>query len=175
MPTLSIEALRSFALERHATQKYGVLPYAHHLDQVAAVARTAQLGPVYVRAAYGHDLLEDTQTTMLELLEHFGEAEAALIYSVTGQGPNREARRLDTIERLNQHPPGINLKMADRACNLAHSLEEENHKLVAMYLSEEPAYAALFAQGKDSLQRELASLYKRAAQCSANRRPTYAL
>lgn len=167
---LPLVELRSFAVERHAGQLYGELPYVVHLDEVFELVLRFGLGPLYERAAFGHDLLDDTHTTSADLVERFGSAESDLIYSVSGTGHNRTARRNDTIARLWRHPAGINLKLADRCANLANSLKTGKLALVKMYLSERPYYAPLFAQGHPLLQAELNTLYTQAEQVQGRRR-----
>lgn len=165
MTTLSIEQLRQFALERHFDQFYGDEPYVVHLDDVAAVARQHGLGEAYVRAAYGHDLLDDTGTTVSELRELFGETEAALIYAVSGPGDTRSERRRVAIERLTSHPDAVDLKVADTLSNLRSAVAGGKAKLVQMYLREAPENERLFATAKPSLLAEMLRVYAEARAC----------
>lgn len=166
MPTLSTEQLRQFVSERHSGQSYGDEPYIVHLDDVAAIARQNGLGEAYVRAAYGHDLLEDdTGTTVSELRELFGEVEADLIYAVSGPGANRSERRRVAIERLTSHPAAVDLKVADRLSNLRSAIAGGRAKIMQMYLREAPAYERLFATAKPSLLAELLRVYAEARAC----------
>lgn len=155
----TLEDLRTFAAERHGDQRYGDLPYVVHLDDVEARARHHGLSEVYRRAAYGHDLLDDTNTSMGDLLATFGTAESALILSVSGVGKTRAERRADTLRRLTEFPRGIDLKGVDRLSNLSQAIADRNLKLVKMYLGEESAYAPFFAKATPSIQAELADLY----------------
>lgn len=156
---LSLLQLREFAVERHGGQLYGDRPYVVHLDAVAALTMKHKLGVVYDRAAYGHDLLEDTPTTQQELVQYFGPHEAALIAAVSGYGANRRERRQDTLRKLSAMPSAINLKMADRIANLTQALADQNWSLASMYYSERHQYSALFLIGLPSLQTELKHLY----------------
>lgn len=165
MPTLSTEQLRQFALERHFGQPYGDEPYVVHLDDVAAVARQHGLGEAYVRAAYGHDLLDDTDTTASELRELFGETESDLIYAVSGPGATRSERRRVSIERLTRHPAAVDLKVADRLSNVRSAIAGGRSKIMQMYLREDPAYERLFAMAKPSLLAELLRVYEEARAC----------
>lgn len=156
--------LRAFAMRQHAGQLYGSQPYVVHLDEVFEIVVRHGLGAPYERAAFGHDLLDDTQTTPADLVKRFGRQESDLIYSVSGAGHNRVARREDTLERLRRYPLGVNLKMADRYANLARSLLDEDRQRVKMYLGERSAFEPLFMQGCPSLFADLQQLYARAEQ-----------
>lgn len=158
----TLKGLRQFAIERHAGQLYGQHDYVHHLDAVYAAARRHGLGEPYERAAYGHDLLEDTATTLQEVKTEFGELEGDLVYSVSGLGATRAARRAGTLRRLAAFPMGIDLKGVDRIANLSASLDGMNLRLVKMYLDEKDDFAPVFAQASASVQSELAGLYARA-------------
>lgn len=155
----TLEDLRTFAAERHGDQRYGDQPYVVHLDDVEARARHHGLSEVYRRAAYGHDLLDDTATSVGELLKAFGTEESALILAVSGVGKTRAARRADTLRRLTEFPGGIDLKGVDRLSNLSRAIADRNLKLVKMYLDEESAYAPFFAKATPSIQTELVDLY----------------
>jgi hypothetical protein len=159
---LSLPELRSFAMDRHSAQLYGGANYVTHLDAVFDVVRRHGLPGVYERAAYGHDLLDDTLTTKVEVVHLFGWEESELIYSVSGPGANRPARRVATLRRLEAYPPGVDLKVPDRIANLTAALRNRHLRLVLMYLEEEAAYAPYFAQAKQSLQDELETLYTQA-------------
>lgn len=157
----TLEELRALADERHGDQLYGTHRYVVHLDDVLSVVRQHQLGDAYERAVYGHDLLDDTPTTLQEVVEDFGPTEGDLIYSVSGSGPNRAARREETKRRLQAYPAGIELKGADRISNLRAALSDDNVGLIKMYLGEESEFAPLFALAKPSIQAELQALYDR--------------
>lgn len=156
---LSLQELRAFAIERHGAQLYGREPYVVHLDDVHAAAQRHGLGMAYQRAAYGHDLLDDTETSLAEVIDRFGPEEGGLIYAVSGAGANRAARRSETLRRLAALPAGVDLKGVDRIANLAAALRDNNGHLVRMYLREQAAYAPLFEQATQSAQAEIMDLY----------------
>ena len=160
----TLEGLRALAIERHGTQLYGAEPYITHLDEVLAVVRRHGLGVEYERAAYGHDLLDDTSTTLDEVIASFGPIEAALIYSVSSPGATRMIRRTETLRRLRAHHAGIALKGADRIANLTACLRADNVPLLKMYVGEEMEFASLFAYAPATIQSELSDLYARARE-----------
>lgn len=163
MHRLSLPELRVFAMSRHVNL-YGRHPYVFHLDAVVDCARRHGLGELYERAAFGHDLLDDTDTSLPDLVDAFGVQEAALIYSVSAHGHNRAARRDETISRLWAHPAGIDLKGIDRSTNIAQAIADRNRPLIKMYLGEHSAFAPLFARCTPSLQQELDARYALGAQ-----------
>lgn len=154
--------LRAYASARHGGQLYGDLPYVAHLDDVFEIADRHGLEPAVKRAAYGHDLLDDTDATIDDLRREFGHVEADIIYSVSGVGKNRAARRAETIRRLGAYQRGIELKACDRIANIRSCIKQKNLRLLKMYLAEKGDYAAVFARAKDSLQQELAAAYAEA-------------
>lgn len=167
---LPIPELRAFAADRHGLQLYGGKPYVVHLDAVFDIARRYNLGTAYERAAFGHDLLDDTDTKQADLEGTFGVPETALIYSVSGSGSNRAARRQNTIARLWCHLPGVNLKLPDRYANVENSVKTNNIAMLKMYLMEAPLYAPLFKQGNALLYADLRILYEAAEQLIATAR-----
>lgn len=128
-----------FAATKHGDQKYGPLPYTHHLAAVEAVLR--RFGtmdsrcPVTVdmlEAAWLHDVVEDTPTKLKEIEELFGETVASLVRAVTNEeGPNRKVRAALTYPKIRAMPGATTLKLADRIANV-----ENGGKLVSMYAKE---------------------------------------
>mgnify|MGYP001567422829 CR=1 FL=1 len=86
---------REFAEKQHAGQLYGTEPYAVHLAAVRAVLASIDAPPHLCVAAWLHDTVEDTDTTPRELEERFGADVAAVVWAVSGFGPNRKGRNLD--------------------------------------------------------------------------------
>ena len=81
-----IDKAKAFAKERHAgqTRKYSGEPYSQHLRSVVQLLDgygvTAE--PV-LAAAWLHDTVEDTPTTMQEILQEFRPEVAELVYWMT--------------------------------------------------------------------------------------------
>lgn len=129
-----------YAAMKHEGQKYGVLPYTHHLESVERVLR--QYGPIpsmitdngevlvpwddpatseemYV-AAWLHDVVEDTDAKVRDIEELFGERVARLVASVTSQeGTSRKVRNALTYPGIRfSGPYSVRLKLADRLANV---------------------------------------------------------
>ena len=69
-----IEKAKAFAATKHASQrrKYTDEPYTAHLVAVVGIlARHGVRDPNVLAAAYLHDTVEDTETTIAEILEAF--------------------------------------------------------------------------------------------------------
>ena len=121
---LLLKAL-SFAAHKHRDQRRKdaeASPYINHPIALAEVL--AGEGGVtdleVLAAALLHDTIEDTATTMEELLEHFGARIAGMVAEVTDDKelPKAERKRLQ-IEHAAGISPGAKLvKLADKICNL---------------------------------------------------------
>lgn len=133
---------RDFAIKAHGDQKYGDRPYVEHLDAVAAIVRGWGYGPASnaVRAAYLHDVLEDTPVTMRELVETFGQPLADMVWACTGVGDSREERNDTIYRRLRAVPFAIPVKVADRIANMNASEPGSRH--ARKYLLESQKFRA---------------------------------
>ena len=83
----SIELIKSayyFMEEKHKDQyrKSGE-PYKYHLIEVAYILTSFNVGPTTIAAGFLHDTVEDTDTTLEEIEEKFGEDVAFLVNGVT--------------------------------------------------------------------------------------------
>ena len=73
-----------FAKEAHKDQfrKSGE-PYIHHLIEVCYILTTLQCGPATLMAGLLHDVVEDTDVTLKEIREAFGDDVAGIVDSLT--------------------------------------------------------------------------------------------
>ncbi|MDR1498357.1 MAG: HD domain-containing protein [Puniceicoccales bacterium] len=117
-----------FAAQRHEGQRLlrdGV-PYLVHLCNVCMeIFFAASYTPGFnlllaMRAALLHDVLEDTQTTQMELVEKFGDATAAGVKALTKDAAlPKELQMVDSLRRIKEQPVEIwAVKLADRITNL---------------------------------------------------------
>ena len=58
-------------------------PYLQHLIEVAYICAKLQGGPTTIAAAFLHDVVEDTDTTIQEINEKFGEDCAKIVDALT--------------------------------------------------------------------------------------------
>ncbi|MGE3544876.1 MAG: HD domain-containing protein [Kofleriaceae bacterium] len=146
---------RSFAIERHADQRYGTAPYEVHLAAVRAVlAEIGITGPL-LSAAWLHDVIEDTATTKQEIVDRFGPVVAELVWAVTGVGADRKQRNHAVYAKLRAVPEAVTLKLADRIANVEASLGS-SPEMLAKYRSEWPGFSeALAGLGDEALWNRL--------------------
>jgi guanosine-3',5'-bis(diphosphate) 3'-pyrophosphohydrolase len=114
----------AFAAEKHRGQfsKKNPDPYIYHPISVATVI--VQIGQIQdlgvLQAALLHDVLEDTATSLREIVDQFGEAVASNVAEVTDDmSLSRDERRRSQLEaapRLSR--PAKQIRIADKICNI---------------------------------------------------------
>jgi (p)ppGpp synthase/HD superfamily hydrolase len=144
-PQASVEWARAFALKKHADQKYGEFPYEKHLQDVYAIVNGMPnfggYGPAILSAAWLHDVLEDTDATVLDLGALFGPEVALLVWNVTGVGKNRRERFASVARKIarDRDRAAVTLKLADRIANVQACIASGDSRL-DMYLAEWPEF-----------------------------------
>ena len=113
-----------FAAAKHKKQrrKYTDQPYFNHLAAVVRLLESNGItDPTILAAAYLHDTVEDTDTTMQEIVADFGADVAELVYWLTDADKgNRDCRTLMSSWRLSRAPLAAKLvKFADIIDNCA--------------------------------------------------------
>lgn len=102
-----------YAERKHKGQEYSGRPFIYHPIQTYSIL-ASQISPKQdenlLAAAYLHDILEDTQTTLIELEQQFNKDIAGLVWEVTKSEYN-------TFPYLKTRR-GVILKFADRLANL---------------------------------------------------------
>jgi (p)ppGpp synthase/HD superfamily hydrolase len=168
--TESVQRARDFAVTAHASQRYGDHPYVYHLDCVAAVLKpyseTTQI------VGYLHDVVEDTDTTLEEILVAFGWPVSCLVGVVTDvPAPTRKERTVLTNEKLSgirdiRHLPALIVKAADRLANIQESAKGREGSKLRMYRKEHEAFfRAAFRSGLcDEMWREMGMILNRYEQ-----------
>ncbi len=119
-----------FAARKHAHQRRKGIraePYVNHLTEVALLLAEASGGsdPALVMAGLLHDTIEDTETTLEELREAFGEDVASLVAEVTDDTtlPREERKRRQVQSAPSRSQRARMIKLADKTANL-HSIYE---------------------------------------------------
>ncbi|HML28804.1 MAG TPA: HD domain-containing protein [Hyphomicrobium sp.] len=118
MTVATIHDVRDFAFAKHEGQvrRHDSKPYSAHLDGVVNVLREhGYTAPDLIAAAFLHDTLEKSETTVEELVENFGMPVAELVFWLTdSEKGSREARALQAAWRLSRAPWNAKLiKLAD--------------------------------------------------------------
>ncbi|MGP3970115.1 HD domain-containing protein [Streptomyces sp. 6N223] len=122
----SLDEAVEFAVRWHADQRRPAgEPYVEHLLEVVCVLAEA-VGTTDVdvlRAAVLHDVVEDTECSLEDVRERFGDRVAVLVDWVTkpapSEGQTREEARAAYLRRLRTAPTdAVLLKLADRLSNV---------------------------------------------------------
>lgn len=134
---------QQFAKAAHRDQTYGGLPYTVHLEAVRQLLVSFGIqDPALLDAAWLHDVVEDTDTTIEAVKQTFGDRVAFLIHAVTNEpGSNRKARALATYPKIAADDDAIRLKVADRIANMESCIRDSS-PLLKMYQKEMPAFEA---------------------------------
>ena len=160
---------QKFALQRHGNQRHGSLHIKDHLEDVAQNVATHYNDYIcnrdmddVVAAAYLHDVMEDTKTTLDELEAQFPETVTSLVTLLTDKhGRSRIERHLRTYHAIRQDNDALLIKLCDRRHNHARSLKHGEH-WAAMYYREFLYFKfALYNPGQfPKLWKELDDQYK---------------
>ena len=147
-------AAARFAAKAHHGQrrKYSGAPYIRHPYRVAVLCARVGAPIAVVRAAFLHDVLEDTPTTLQDLIEAFGLGVANLVDEVTCQytkerhpDKSRNVRKKLAALRLRDASAGARcIKFADMADN------------VRDIAAADPDFARTYLDEKQFLARQMA-------------------
>ena len=137
-----IEKAKAFAEKAHGFQKYGQdKPYTYHLGRVFETAQKfcPDRESVLI-AAWLHDTVEDTATTLDSIHQEFGDAVADLVYRVTNEpGHNRREKNTKTYPKIRCSLDAVRLKLADRIANVEESFRSRD-VMLSMYRKEWPFF-----------------------------------
>ncbi|HEY0305554.1 MAG TPA: HD domain-containing protein [Longimicrobiales bacterium] len=140
-----------FARRAHAGQEYGGGDFHEkHLGRVASTLRRFGVDdPSLLAAAWLHDTVEDTDTTIEDIRREFGDDIADLVWRLTDEpGRNRKERHHLTHLKIRGRPEAVRIKLADRIANMEASMEQRSH-LRGMYRHEHPAFREhLYREGE---------------------------
>lgn len=114
-----------FAAEKHRSQRRKdaeASPYINHPIALAdlLVNEAGEDDPIVIAAAILHDTVEDTETTLSELTQHFGAQISAIVAEVTDDKAleKRERKRLQIEHAPTASAAAQKVKLADKICNL---------------------------------------------------------
>ena len=139
-----VEKAYEFAKKKHAGQKRkSGEEYIHHPLEVAYILAELQSGPATLAAGFLHDVVEDTDTTIQEIEDHFGEEVAKIVDALTKIQRLKLSKRTESDFEAEDHRKiflgmahdvrVILVKLADRLHNLRtiQSLSSERQKGLA--------------------------------------------
>ena len=112
-----IQKAFQFARDKHKgqTRDGGEDYFESHVRKVASTIMSYSSDDEVIAAAYLHDTLEDTQTTLEELTQEFGERVANLVHELTHEGDKKTGYYFPRLKSRD----AILIKFADRLCNLS--------------------------------------------------------
>lgn len=121
-----IEA-RRFAREAHKeiiinTVSGDVRPHAEHLQEVADLVWASGGSEIEIAAAWLHDSVEDTSTTLEDIEKHFGKEVVEIVHGLTDgkelEGLSNAERKPKQAERVkNENESVRRIKIADQISN----------------------------------------------------------
>jgi len=114
----TIHDARDFAIAKHSGQvrKHDGRPYIVHLDAVAGILEEyGYKSSEIIAAAFLHDTIEKSNTTIEEISQKFGETVAELVYWLTDtEKGSRTSQALQAAWRISRAPWNAKLiKLAD--------------------------------------------------------------
>lgn len=128
------EKARKFAIKAHKGQRHGPRPFFTHPALAAALVRGWKYGPDFVAAAWLHDAVEDTGTTLRVIRREFNVRVACLVDAVTCEGETRAERVQSSYRKIALFADGAVVRLGDRCANLSHCAPGDRHAM--RYLSE---------------------------------------
>ncbi|MEJ1267539.1 HD domain-containing protein [Pantoea ananatis] len=156
------ERARRYATQAHAEtgqrRKYTDEAYIVHPAAVVELVRSITDNPVMLAAAWLHDTVEDTATTLNDIQTHFGDEVAKLVEMLTNTAPqsakNRAARKVADFRHTAQaSPEAQTIKLADIIDNTRSIVRFDPH-FARVYLIEKRVQIQLLRQGNTELWRQ---------------------
>lgn len=132
------EKARKFAIAAHEGQKHGLRPFYTHPALAASFMRSWRFGPDFVAAAWLHDTVEDTATTLETIAREFNDKIARMVDAVTCRGATREERLWDTYAKIVLEPDAAIVRLSDRCANLTHCRPGDRY--ARRYIDEAPGF-----------------------------------
>ncbi len=126
----TVEKALKWAENKHGNQKYGEAPYIYHLSNVVNLCKDFGLPIEYQVVAALHDVLEDTNTTWLEVDAEFGTWVAVTVNCLTKK-PNETYG--EYILRVSKNLDAKAVKVCDLLSNLEHCILDDKRSLVNRY------------------------------------------
>ncbi|MEM1433642.1 MAG: HD domain-containing protein [Pseudomonadota bacterium] len=179
--TALVARARAFAHQAHGaieqTRKYTGEPYTVHLAAVAALVESAGGTAEMVAAAWLHDVVEDTPTTLRTVAAEFGSAVGALVEQLTDvskpEDGNRAVRKaLDRDHLAEASPEAQTVKLADLIDN-SDSITEHDPGFARVYMQEKRELLKVLTAGDRDLWARANAIvegYEAGRDADANRR-----
>jgi (p)ppGpp synthase/HD superfamily hydrolase len=163
------ERARRYATKAHAAcdqrRKYTFEPYIVHPAAVVELVRSVSPVEELLAAAWLHDTVEDTGSTLIDIQEHFGSDVATLVAMVTNPeqrpGTNRMNRkRAHFLHTANACGEAQTIKLADIIDNTREILRYDPH-FARVYLIEKRIQLTGLQRGNETLRAQAESIIER--------------
>jgi len=158
-----VRKAREFATRMHRRidhrRKYTNQPYDTHLKAVAQRVAGVTGDPEMLAAAWLHDVVEDTEVTLEEVREAFGDVVAALVDELTDvsrpSDGNRAARKaIDRAHSARASPRAKTVKLADLLDN-CRDIRRSDPGFARVFLNEAQALLPALREGDGRLHAKL--------------------
>ncbi|MBF6638492.1 bifunctional (p)ppGpp synthetase/guanosine-3',5'-bis(diphosphate) 3'-pyrophosphohydrolase [Rouxiella silvae] len=160
--TSLVDKARRYASKAHASinqrRKYTNDPYIVHPEAVANIVASVPHTQVMLAAAWLHDTVEDTQSTLDDITRHFGNEVAELVAMLTNVSGNVQGNRIQRKNLDRQHTAKAcasakTIKLADLIDNL-RSLVTHDPDFAKTYLVEKRLLLAVLKEGDATLWQQ---------------------
>ena len=164
-----IDRARQFASAAHRNvgqlRKYSGQPYEEHLRKVAEIVSRATDDAEMIAAAWLHDVVEDTPTTIEDVERAFGPGVRALVDALTDVSRphhgNRAARKaLDRAHLAGASARAQTVKLADLIDN-CRDICSRNPRFGRVFLVEMGALLEVLTAGDERLRRKAKSEHEK--------------
>ncbi len=151
-----------FATKWHGSQvrKYTGEPYIEHCREIVDILKVVPHTEDMLAAAWLHDVLEDTECSLMEMHVAFGDDIAFMVLMLTDCDKclgNRATRKGIDRERLGRASAEVQtIKLADLISN-TKSIVEHDPKFAKVYLAEARMLLDVLTKGDESLREILLS------------------
>lgn len=154
-----VERARRFALIKHTeisqVRKYTGEPYINHPAEVVEIVKSVEHTDEMLAAAWLHDTVEDTNTTIEEIGELFGPVVKLFVACLTDiskpEDGNRATRKAMDRAHLSTAPPNVKtIKLADLISN-SSSIIERDPNFAKVYLAEKRLLLEVLKEGDKTL------------------------
>lgn len=153
---------RRYASKAHAEtgqrRKYTDEPYIVHPAAVVELVRSVSHTEEMLAAAWLHDTVEDTASTLNDIRSHFGDTIASLVDMLTNRGDTAGQKRVARKVADFQHsqrasPEAQTIKLADIIDN-TRSIIHFDPQFARVYLIEKRVQIALLTTGNPALWQQ---------------------
>jgi len=157
---------KEFATAKHAevkqVRKYTGEPYINHPASVVELVRGVEHTDAMICAAWLHDTVEDTDTTLAEIESEFGLEVASYVECLTDVSSysdgNRAKRKAIDREHISHAPPCVQtIKLADLIDNSA-SIIERDPEFAKVYLKEKILLLEVLKDGDKVLWEQASAI-----------------